>query len=882
LTPSWEKLLSLLSFLFFFTDIITMKKYIFLVVSLQLMSLNFFAQGKIDSSKTTADSLNAIPVISLTEEDVNNANNTEEDQNISGLLQSSRDPFMSTAGFVFGAARYKVRGYQSGNTTIYMNGIEMNDPESGGAYWSTWGGLNDATRFKDTHFGIVASPFSFTRAGGYTNIDTRASLFRKGINVTYSAANRSYRNRVMLTYATGMMKNNWAFTVSGSHRWSQEGYVEGSFYDAYGYFLSAEKKINDRHSLNLTVFGAPTRRGKTGSSTQEVYDLTGNHYYNPYWGYQNGEKRNSRISNYHKPYFLLNHYFKIDDKTTLTTGISYSFGRGGSTSLNWYDGARPSTIDDYDVLELSGTDPRPDYYRYLPSYYQERYPETANQLTTMWQNDKAFQQINWDYFYFSNSKNLFTVHDVDGETGKTVTGNRSNYIVEDRRNDHNRANAFTSIHKVINDHIVATGGLRLDMYKGHHFKVIDDLLGGDYWLDVDKYAERDFKNETALQTDLNHPNHIVKVGDVFGYDYITNVNKASGFAQAEFSYDKLDYFAALTVSNSTFWRTGNMKNGLYPTESEGDSKKLNFTNFGVKGGATYKITGRHYLQANVLYETHAPYARNAFISPRINNRVVEDLKSETQYGWDLNYIVRYPFLKARLTVYCSKTENGLYNRSFYHDVLRSFVNYVMTDVSRMSRGAELGFEANVSPTLTWTGMVGKGQFLYASNPIATITVDNSAEVLAENRKVYLENYHIGGTPQTVASTGLRYRNPKYWQVGVNVNYFGDMYIMLNPDRRTSEALEGYIKDDPQWAKMLAQEKLANGYTLDFYGGKSWKVMHKYYIYLNVSVNNLLDNTDLKTGGYEQLRYDASNIDKFPTKYFYLYGRTYFVNVRLRF
>jgi len=188
------------------------------------------------------------------------------DQSVSGLLHSSGDVFTSTASYTLGAMYFRVRGYDGENFATYMNGINVNDPENGRTSWSEWGGLNDATRNKESINGISASRFSFGSLGGSTNIITRASLQRKQTKFTYSFSNKTYTNRAMFTYSTGLMKNNWAFTVSGSRRWGEGGYVKGVFYDAWAYFVSAEKKINDQHSIGITAYGSPTKRGQQGGS----------------------------------------------------------------------------------------------------------------------------------------------------------------------------------------------------------------------------------------------------------------------------------------------------------------------------------------------------------------------------------------------------------------------------------------------------------------------------------------------------------------------------------------------------------------------------------------------------------------------------------------
>ncbi len=71
-------------------------------------------------------------------------------------------------------------------------------------------------------------------------------------------------------------------------------------------------------------------------------------------------------------------------------------------------------------------------------------------------------------------------------------------------------------------------------------------------------------------------------------------------------------------------------------------------------------------------------------------------------------------------------------------------------------------------------------------------------------------------------------------------------------------------------------------TVDLFFFKSWMFQRKYRLGLNVSVNNVLDNTELRTGGFEQLRFDRQNPDKFPPKYGYMFGRTYFVMLTFSF
>jgi hypothetical protein len=836
-----------------------------IIIILTALLITFYAYSQTDTTYVAPDDISSIPIMIISESDLDS---DEPTQNISGLLQSSQDVYISTAGYTFGQTRFRIRGYDSENMTVLIGGVPLNDMETGRAYWSAWGGLNDITRWQETDFGIAPSPYTFGGVSGATNIEGRASKMRAGTRFTYSSTNRSYRNRLMATHNTGMMDNGWALSVSGSRRWAQEGYVEGTFYDAWSYFLSAEKKLSQKHSLGLIGFAAPSSAGRSGVSTQEAYDLAGTNYYNPNWGYQNGEKRNARVGSYNQPRIILSHYYEPDRSTRLTTSVGYFFGRYGSTALEWYDAA----------------DPRPDYYRKLPSFHKDD-PDLFYYYTKLWETDESVRQIDWDSFYHANRKNLFTLKDAYGIAGNDITGNLSKYIVEDRRNDHNQWQFNSNLWKEINPNITINSGVNLTWFKGHTYKVVDDLLGGDFYLDVDKYAERDFLDPASAQNDMRNPNRPVAEGDVFGYDYHSNVNKYEAFVQANFTYPRFDYFVAANLSMTEFWRTGNMQNGKFPNESYGDSEKQNFTNYGIKGGVTWKITGRHYLTANGLYMTRAPYFRDSYISPRTRDHVVNGIASENILSGDINYVLRAPTVKARATLYYTEFTDQIYSRSYYHEGLRSFVNYQMTGVDTRSSGAELGVEYKLTSTIDLTGVAGIGQLIYNSRPVATISRDNDSETLAEGREIFLKNYYVGGHPQTALSGGIKYNSPKYWWIGVSVNYFDDIYIESNPDRRSMEATGLYSIDDirfDDWFNtLIVQEKFPSAYTVDFFGGKSWRI-DKYYIVLSLNVSNLLNNQEFAFGGFEQFRFDTGDLERFPPKYFYLYGMQYFANLSFRF
>ncbi|MCX7728227.1 MAG: hypothetical protein N2203_02040 [Bacteroidia bacterium] len=814
-----------------------------------------------DTAKTKGDEFQ-VPVYSVTSDESDAESNS---QDVASLLQASRDIYLSYASFHLASVNFRLRGLPADQSLIMINGINMANPELGYANWSNWGGLNDVMRFPEIRIGVTPSRYAFSPSSGYTFIDSRASLFKKGTRFSYANSNRIFQHRIMLTHSTGMMQNGWAITLSASARLSDTSYYPGTYFNSTSYYLGIEKRLNDKHSLSLTAFYADIERARKGMAQQEVYDLVGNNFYNPYWGYQNGKKRNGYITNNAYPTAILSHIFSISENAKWITSASFSYGKNKSTSITWYDAANPN----------------PTFYKYLPSYYQYTNPTYSQILTQLWQTDVNTQQLNWDKFYQANYGNLFTVQDVNGIAGSTFEGRRSKYIVQAQNTDSKVFNFTSYINKRINKMFVS-GGINTNYSINHHYKTVDDLLGGDFWLDYDIFARGLTTDEMFYQNDVEHPNKLIRKGDIFGYNYNIVTQRYEGWGQVEYNLNQLDIYGAMSISYSSIYRDGLMKNGKFLNSSKGKSATLSFVNYGIKAGATYKISGKHYVSFNAMYNTKPTDFQNVFISPQTRNDYISPLQDEQCLATDINYYANLGFLKARVTYYFYQFKNSTYLRSYFHDVYNTIVNYVMTGVNTQHQGIELGVEAKFLRGFTATGVLGIGEFIYTNRPLAQAWRNNSGENLFIDRTVYLKNYKIGGTPQTLAGLGIRYNSKKYWYVGIYFNYFADMYIEPNPDRRTEAAISKYIPTDPQWNQLLGQEKLPSKFTLDANVGKSFRIKRKYTLGINASASNLLNNKTIISNGIEQLRYDASDPLKFPNKYNYAMGLTYILMVNFNF
>lgn len=804
-------------------------------------------------------------IISLTDFDLSDDSNTSDFA--SGLLSSFNDVFQSIAAYQFGPARFRQRGYDSRNNKILMNGIEVNKIYDGRPQWSNWGGLNDVLRNREYSSGLEMSRTAFGGINGSTNFILRTSLYQKGLRVSYSSTNTSYTNRLLATYSSSYGK--WDYTVSVSRRWAEEGHFEGTFYDANSFFVGIENTINSFHSINFSAMYASNIRGKSSPNTQEVYDLQSENY-NSYWGWQNGVKRNSRVKRLQEPIFILTHYWDMSQRTKLETSVFYQFGRMGNSRLNYSNGPNPD----------------PSYYRKLPSYYIRNFsdrPELYSLSEDNFMGNTNYYQVDWNKMYEVNINN---------------SQNKSIYMLYEDRVDDNLFQFNSVLNSNVSESFDFDIGVNYKNLNSLNFANSLDLLGGSFYMDVDSYRQGD-----ESQNNLNQPDRIIKENEPFKYNYEINSESVNIFSNLEFRKSKLSLTVTPKFSYYTIQRDGKYRNGVYPENSFGESEKKEFSNGSIKTNLEYKFTGRHVLRLSSAYISRPPTIRNSFSNSRENNEFVEGIGDENIYSSEATYFMNIKPIKLKITGYFSRFQNMNEISFFFAQGLSGleessdFVSEIMTGSSREHYGLEFGAESQITPTIKLTGAVALGEYVYTNNPTLFLTSDD-IRGYADYGTTYIENYKVPGTPQRGYSLGLEYRDPNYWWVSANANYLSNNYIDISPILRTEKF---YVNpDDPdgfpfanasevEARRLLAQQKFDNLFLLNFFSGKTWRV-DNYYFGIILSANNLL-NTRYLSGGYEQSRNANYNLLKedidsssriFGPRYWYGYGRTYYLNIYFRF
>lgn len=869
--------------------------------------------------------------------EVDDASFTEFDMDDSGyqdsptILFGQNDVFNNIAGYNFSSVRFRVRGYSSESQDVYLAGVRMNDAITGYTPYSLWSGLNEAVRNKESVNGSEISEYGFGGYNGLTNINPMASGVRTGWRGSVLTNSALYRLRLMLTYASGELDNGWSYAFSASARLGGNDWIKGVFYRSFGYYGSVEKKFGEEHRLGLTFMAAPGQRGAQNGSTQEVYDLMGDNMYNSNWGYYNGKVRNARVKKMHEPIAILKYDFTPESKkVSATATVLYRFGKNGYTALDWYD----------------APDPRPDYYRNLPSYfymdntdYERENTQKYAWAKEAWTTDVSnVTHIDWDRLYAVNTQN------------STDTGNRSKYIIEERRTDQRDLNFAASTKWTPLKYLTINGGVQYKWNRTEYYKVVDDLLGGDYYVNIDQFAERDYAAyPTMIQNDLdyylrNGEAEVLKEGDKYGYDYYAQIRRAEAWASGRFTWGGLDAAVAGRIGYSKFWREGLLRKGLFPglgtdgqpmtyegsvittydpvtgdpITSLGKSEVQEFLTGAGKLNLSYVIRGGHRVYANAAYIADAPNFNMAFISPRTRNSIVPDLKTSKTLTADLNYAYSNSGYDVRVTGFYTVIRDQSDVMSFYDDSQNSFTNFAMSGIDQRHAGVELGFRIPLPiSNLSLQGVFSYGEYIYTSNPTMYQTYDNSAEVVSSTYGVKIpywkshpvykkengsyvtdadgdyvvektQKHYVPSTPQLAASLGLSW-NKNYWFIDADVDYFDKAYLDMNPLYRTDMATAGPdgAVTPGEIEYMTAQEKFDPALLVNASVGKSWYIGRRYQLGFSLQVKNLLNNKNIKTGGYEQTRLVDNTKAKeryyrFDSKYFYMSGINYMCNIYFRF
>jgi hypothetical protein len=779
--------------------------------------------------KTTGDTESAI---TFTEAQL--GEDDDMSQNVT-IVSSNNNFYADQVGYLFSPMRFKYRAYNPKYNDIYINGALMNNAETGQFNYSMVGGLNNQTRDMESALPFESNNFSMSAIGGSSNYNFRASHFPVGNRLTVSGCNRNYTLRGNYTYNTGLMNNGWALSGSVGYRWADRGYVKGTFYNSLSYFFGAEKVLNSKHSISFSTWGNPTERATQGAATDESYWLANSNYYNPYWGYQNGKVRNSRIVTDFAPTAMFTWDWKINEKMKLTTTLSGKYAMYKSTKLNY----------------SNSENPQPDYWKNLPSSYYDVWDASdatnrTDQNLADWQtaynymkSSESNRQIQWDKLYYTNEH--------------LQSGADAMYYIQAKHNDQLAINLSSALRVNTTKNSILNVGMNLSTNKGMHYQTMEDLLGGSTFHNINTYAIGTYStSDDEVQYDLNNRNGEVKVGDKFGYNYNLFVDKASAWMNYTFDKDVFHTFISGKIGGTEMQREGKMRNGLAANNSFGKSGTAHFLDGGMKFGTNINMEKGNTLVLGLGYEWNAPLASTAFASPEINNDFVTGLKCEKIFSGEFGYAYESSWLHMNINTYMSILEDGTEWQNFYFDDINSFSYVSLTNIRKFNYGVELGMNFKVSSAFNVKLIGTASDAFYGNN--ASVRYMNSTKGTYTNDICMTEGMRESSTPLSAYSLGLSYHKGG-WFLDLNGNYYDRIYLGYSAYYRYQGVLTTMSSVDNNGNFIVPdQQKGKGGFMLDASIGKSIYLKHG-SLAINLMLDNLLNNTKICTGGYEQSRSD---------------------------
>ncbi len=772
-------------------------------------------------------------------------------QSLMEMLKTTPGVYTRSEGGGFGDAETRLRGFKNENVAMMINGIPVNDMEGGWVYQSNWANLSDVASSIQTQRGLGATMVSTPSVGGTISITTRTIDAEKGGSLWYGMGNDGM-NQFGVKLSTGLMQNGWAVTVLGARRWA-DGYIQGTAYDSYSYFVNVTKRINDAHQIGFTAFGAPQwhdqRKYQNGLTIQGWQDVKNymngesQYRFNPTYGFRkNGKEYNSSHNEYHKPQMALNHIWQINETSTLSTSVYASITSGGGRSGYGRDG-------------YSGS-----------SWYGASNGVLNNQFRTSegWVDYGMIEDIN--AASTNGSKMVMTM----SNNAHQWYGLISSYKKEFNQKNGNRLNLIA--------------GLDLRYYVGEHNNEITDLFGGDYYMD-DSNRKTVSPANNAAAADPNWKYQKLRVGDVVGRDYNGYVVQEGVYAQGEYTMldKKLNLVLAGALNNNSMWR----RDFFYYDAAHERSETQNFMGGTIKGGANYNFDRHNNAFFNIGFISRAPFFRNVFMSYTKSNMLNKDAVNEKIFSAEVGYGYHSPKLAVTFNAYFTKWyDRSMVKSALITDGVDGSDAYALnlSGVDARHMGIEINAKYKPVKWVEFDAMLSMGDWQWDSNafgyfynqngaPLATLKGKIASGIGApDHLSATLEQkgVKVSGSAQTTAALGVTFRPFKGFRIGADWEVYAHNYSDIALDG--SNLMDGKVlKSGTPWRIPWGNQLDMNASYRFRIGGLDATIYGNVHNLCNYNYITQAE-TPLGTTGTWQ---DAYSV-------FYSFGRTYSVKLKINF
>ena len=732
-------------------------------------------------------------------------------QELVEILNTTPSVYATKGSGGFGDSGITMRGFESKNIAVMVNGMPVNDMEGGSVYMSNWTGLADVTSTMQVQRGLGSSKLAIASVGGTLNFITRAADMKQGGVVRLGLGNNDFF-KTSFAYNTGKSEKGWSSSFLMA-RQSGATYIENTDYEAYTYFFALGYQPSKKHNLQFMITSSPQWHDQRSyAPTIANYikynpDHDGSPYrqYNSDFGYRTDENGNrvaiaNAMNYYAKPVIMLNWDWTISDKSTLSTVAYMSNGRGG--------GARNlGRVNNKNINDASFVDAEGHY--------------------------------NYDAIFAANAAVTPTI----GVAGNTLV--RTSSV-----NSHNWYGILMNFNHKINDNWNFSIGTDDRYYYGYHYYVLSDLYGAK------GYTDNANKNLASNNLIYNTYNYKKLTWNPFGGKNAPMEDRAnfsndgevlwySGFGQVEYSNDKLSAFLQGSVSNQSYQRIDDFADLTKLQQGQKIERKTGFKDilgYNIKGGANYNIDNNNNVFANIGYYSKQPFMNTVYPS---NQQVVNpNLTNEKIFSAELGYGFRSSNFNAKVNLYRTEWKDRFQRKTGIKDIdgLGNNGYSEISGITQIHMGAELEASYKVNKYLEFNGMFSYGDYQYKGNATGSNFLDDNTPVAINGTNsvtLYLDKVKVGGSgnnsiPQMTSSLGTTISPVNDLRIYGDWQYVGNIYSSLNVsefDKPGNTAL-----------------KLPNFNLFNI--GASYKIRlndKSQYFTIGVNVNNLLDTTYIQDG-----------------------------------
>jgi len=763
------------------------------------------------------------------------------------LLNANETPVKTIAqfnGFIF---NWTPRGQIQ--RTVFINGVDWNSNLSGWNSTFSYKGLYKTFKKIGSSENHEFNELGYEESGYANYLTSNARLFKKMIGVEVALSNGSNFSDFHLEYNPGKLRNNWWLHTILALQEKPYGYLPQGFNTLKGLSISAEKIFSKNRTMNLLFWWDFNSQGKASPSVKEAIELSGQRNYNPSWGWLNGQAYFPNSKQNNTPVFSLMYVKKHSETASSYFSFGITYGQQSSRQLDWN----------------KTSDPRPDYYRYLPSYAKDS--STKEELIKWYQQNPQALQINFNQIQKIN---------------QSGPSNRSYYIIN---NQIARVLLFRTSYQFNsqwNDYWSWNMGVQFKRDQIHHSNILENLLGGNFYYNYNGWINDDGVSNN-FQNDIQFPNRKIKEGESWGGNYILSTTHFLEWLQIKNELSRWEFSFGMNASQDYFNREGFNQNGLFPNSSFGVSPISAFPSFGIKGQLLYKISGRFYARAILFDQQQAPNVASIYLDPSILETLCPYLLPIFQKGGDMTLYYRGVNTKFTASYFFQNNDNESEKRMFYHDKYASFVYGVVGQMQKKFHGIEASIETTFFDNVQLSLESTIGKYVLDNNPIYQIMLVNDLYKV-ESGILNLKNLPASTSPEIVNALSVQYQPANSYKIGltaissirrsISYDYFRRSFLFLNS-----------IGANKVRAQIQSDILLPDQWTTNAFFSKSYifkKKQSKYLLLFNLSCRNIF-NTLIPVLAFEQSRFDyvGLNANKYPLKYLYDQGVIYSASLQFQ-